>query len=181
MSKGLKNTQKLVLQALLVCSFMQIALAYDSFKIGWSNANLSEQKGSYGSKNISGILFGLERGWLYDNLVVAAYLEGNVWPLSALSEGGYYSIGTGGKIGYNFAHTLPYIALGAEYMSLYYTDKSDNQKNIGGLVAQIGADFRLADEFGLGIAIKSSVPDMYRNDGRYRLFGVVVYFVYQGF
>ncbi|MBR2111612.1 MAG: hypothetical protein IJ950_01440 [Helicobacter sp.] len=66
-------------------------------------------------------------------------------------------------------------------MSLYYTDKSDNQKNIGGLVAQIGVDFSLADEFGLGIALKSSVPDMYRNDGRYRLFGVVVYFVYQGF
>ena len=48
-------------------------------------------------------------------------------------------------------------------------------------MAQIGVDFRLADEFGLGIALKSSAPDMYRNDGRYRLFGVVVYFVYQGF
>lgn len=173
--------KKLILQALVVCYLPQISLAYDSFKIGWSSANLHEQKGSYGSKNISGILFGIERGWLYDNLVVATYLEGNVSPTSALRDGGYYGISVGGKVGYNFTYVLPYVSLGAEYMSLHYTDTSNNQKNIGGLVAQIGANFRIVDEFGLGIALKSSVPDMYRNDGRYRLLGVAIYFVYQGF
>lgn len=158
-----------------------IALGYDSFRIGWSGADLSEVKGDYGSKSISGILFGIERGGLWENCLVAGYLDGNVWPLNAMNEGGYYSIGIGAKVGYRFTHILPYVRIGAEYMSLFHTGSNDAQRNIGGAVAEIGSSVHIVDDFGLGIALKSSLPDFYGSAGSYRLFSVMVYFVYYGF
>ncbi|WP_394908999.1 hypothetical protein [uncultured Helicobacter sp.] len=167
---------------IFVCGVLaHISLGYDSFRVGWSGADLSELKGSYGSKSISGIIFGIERGGLWDNVMVAWYLDGNVWPLNAMNDGGYYSIGIGGKIGYRFTHLLPYVRIGAEYMSLYHTGTNDTQRNIGGAVAEIGTSVDIADGFGLGIALKSSVPNFYGSAGDYRLFNVMVYFVYYGF
>lgn len=158
-----------------------IAWGYDSFRIGWSGASVSEIRGEYGSKSISGVLFGIERGGLWDSWLVAGYLEGNVWPLNAMNDGGYYSIGIGGKVGYRFTHLLPYVRVGAEYMSLHHTGTNATQANIGGVVAEIGMSVDIVDGFGLGIGVKSSVPDFYRESGVYRLFNVMVYFVYYGF
>ncbi|WP_394998061.1 hypothetical protein [uncultured Helicobacter sp.] len=166
---------------LLISLLAHIAWGYDSFRIGWSGANLSEIRGDYGSKSISGVLFGIERGKMWDNLVFGAYLEGNVWPLNARNDGGYYGISVGGKVGYKFTHLLPYVRLGAEYMSLQHTGTNSSQRNIGGAIAEMGVSVDIVDGFGLGIALKSSLPDLYRQSGTYRLFNAMVYFVYYGF
>lgn len=162
-------------------SFLSTLQGYEFFRIGYSFGNLSLQKGEIPSKNISGILFGIEKARFFDNVLLGGYLEGNVYPLDSVIDGGYYSLGLGAKVGYKFNNLLAYAKLGAEYMSLSHTPRNIEQKNIGGAALELGGFYHIIEGFGLGLGVKTSVPSFYTNGARAGLVGIMCYFGYVEF
>ncbi|WP_431690874.1 hypothetical protein [Helicobacter himalayensis] len=169
------------LQIFLILSFLGTLQGYEFFRVGYSFGNLSLQKGEIPSKNISGILFGIEKARFFDNLLFGGYLEGNVSPLDSVIDGGYYSLGLGAKVGYKFNDLLAYTKLGAEYMSLNHTSRNIEQKNIGGVALEIGGFYHIIEGFGLGLGIKTSVPSLYAGGAKVGLVGIMCYFGYAEF
>lgn len=169
------------LQIFLTFSFLSTLQGYEFFRIGYSFGNLSLQKGEIPSKNICGILFSIEKARLFDNILLGGYLEGSVYPLDSVIDGGYYSLGLGAKVGYKFNDLLVFTKLGAEYMSLEHTSRNIEQKNIGGVALEIGGFYHIVEGFGLGLGIKTSVPSFYANGARAGLVGIMCYFGYAEF